>query len=219
MALSDVWLGRPLRAFPNAQNQIYLTFDDGPDPEGTPAVLNLLQRHQARATFFVVSNRAAAQPALMRRILAEGHALGNHSSDHHYSHYFAGQRSLMTWVSDAEKQLQDLSGEPTVGFRPPAGVRTPALARALTELDEPMILWSTRYYDSLWGWSQKAAQSSLASLVANNIVLLHDRQRRKKLPEFLLTLDWLLNELNQRGWTARALQRWDCLSAWRQLRD
>jgi peptidoglycan/xylan/chitin deacetylase (PgdA/CDA1 family) len=219
MALSDSWLGHAVRSLPQELNEIYLTFDDGPDPEGTPAVLDLLHKHQGKATFFVIAEHARLQPQLLQRMLKEGHAIGNHSLDHRYRRYFSDTPKLKEWVSQAEQQLQELCGQPTVGFRPPAGLRTPPLAKALTELNEPMILWSTRYYDSVWGWPLKAARAHWTELAQNNIVLLHDRQRRKNLSEFLKTLDWFLNELKQQDFSLRALSRWQCLSAWQQLRS
>ena len=93
-----------------------LTFDDGPDPESTPALLDLLARHRAKGTFFLVGKRAAKHPALVDRLLAEGHAIGNHSWDHPALPTLPGWQLLHHCVRKLVLKLRVLVGK-AVGLR------------------------------------------------------------------------------------------------------
>jgi peptidoglycan/xylan/chitin deacetylase (PgdA/CDA1 family) len=185
----------PTLATPNA---LYLTFDDGPDDQGTPRVLDALAQHGAKATFFVVADAARRQPELVRRIRSEGHMIGNHSLDHDQRVFFGGTRRLVTWIKDAENLLADLLGESTVGFRSPNGIRTPPLARALEELGMPLIHWNVRFYDAVWPWTGRKALGSLLVTSPGSIVLLHDRQKPSRAPLFHQTLATYLEQAARR---------------------
>ena len=211
--VSDLLLGPCVRRIPDSSNSIYLTFDDGPDEKGTPFVLDTLSQHQARATFFVIGDKARTQKCWVRRIVQNGHAIGNHSLDHNYLRYFSNAQRLRSWICDSEKLLQDMTGQPTVGFRPPAGIRTPPLARVCRDLDEPIILWSTRYYDAVRPWTQAAALKKMQGFSNGDIVLLHDRQRLKNFGVFQQTLDWFIERLKKDGFQLPPLNRNSCLSA------
>jgi peptidoglycan/xylan/chitin deacetylase (PgdA/CDA1 family) len=212
-AISDFLLGPCVRRIADSSKTIYLTFDDGPDEKGTPFVLDTLSQHQAHATFFVIGEKAKSQKCWMRRITQNGHAIGNHSLDHNYLRYFSSVKKLRLWISDSEKLLQDMTGQPTVGFRPPAGVRTPPLAKACRELNEPVILWSARYYDSVRPWTQTAALRKMQGFSNGDIVLLHDRQRAGNFGVFQQTLDWFMEALKKDGFQLPPLNRNSCLSA------
>ena len=191
----------------NDLKPLYLTFDDGPDPDSTPEVLDALQERGMKATFFVVAEHARKTPALLARIVNEGHAIGNHSLDHTYRRLFRGKAALKGWVEDAEKILGDLIGKPTIGFRPPNGILTPELKRALNELQMPIVYWNVRFYDTLFAWTEKKALRSLDKTEAGSIVLLHDRQNQDKLPLFLRTFSVYSKHLQQAGFQCRALNR------------
>lgn len=186
---------------------LFLTFDDGPDAESTPEVLKVLEKHGARATFFVISDQARRSPELLKTLQTRGHGIGNHSVDHDYRHYFQGRKSLKTWVHQAETALQEMIGSPTVGFRPPAGVRTPELHSALRELQMPLILWSARFFDTTFQWTEKSALKSLKKARSGDIVLLHDRKPKPMLSVFLQTLDTYLLQATRDGFTFDVLTR------------
>lgn len=199
---------KPIRRLPDASRKtLYLTFDDGPCPFSTAPVLDLLERHRARATFFVISRKAREQSALLERVRSSGHAIGNHSWDHGYSTFFRGKKALIQWIERAESSLQEQTGQPSIGFRPPAGVRTPELHGALRELKMPLILWNTRFYDTRFAWTRDKALRSLARARSGDIVLLHDRQSAKALPGFVETLDIYLTQAGKQGFEFRALDR------------
>jgi peptidoglycan/xylan/chitin deacetylase (PgdA/CDA1 family) len=201
--------GKTVRSVPvtGATREIFLTFDDGPDETGTPQVLELLAKHKVKATFFVVAERAKEHHALLAQIQQTGHAIGNHSLDHRYGPYFHRSAYLKRWLGDAENILSQLTGAPTVGFRPPAGVQTPELHRAARELGLPIILWNERFFDSVFRWDVTAALKSSHRLTPGSIVLLHDRQKPKNLSLFLRTLGIYIEALSKRGFEFRALSR------------
>ena len=190
-----------------SERDIYLTFDDGPDPESTPQVLDILDANTAKASFFVVAKFAEKNPDLLREIRRRGHAVGNHSADHTYHNFFASSSRLRDWVENSEKRISNIIGESTVGFRPPAGVVTPPLIRVLEDLEMPLFLWSHRFFDTQRPFTNSHAQSSLKSLQPGSIILLHDRQRPARLSGFLRTLSFYLQSLKSRGLDVGALAR------------
>jgi peptidoglycan/xylan/chitin deacetylase (PgdA/CDA1 family) len=218
MNITDFFVGPALRKISSNDKSLYLTFDDGPFEENTASVIDLLRKHKAKATFFVVVERAQKQKTLCRDMLAGGHSIGNHSLDHRYSQFFGSHARLKKWVSDSKKQLDQLIGCEAVGFRSPAGVRTPVLNKVLRELQEPLILWNSRFYDTTFKWNKAAAVQSLRELAPGSIVLLHDRQRATHFPTFLKTLDAYLRAARQSGFELRCLEREVCVEQFKQLR-
>jgi peptidoglycan/xylan/chitin deacetylase (PgdA/CDA1 family) len=173
-ALPQHVLVRQLRR--QAGNPVLLTFDDGPDPEVTPAVLDWLAAHGARAIFFVVGRRIARAPHLLERICAEGHLLGNHS----YAH--PNDRGLGAWEYYQDlRRCQDLIEKfshtrPRL-YRPPCGRVSPAGLLAARLLGLTTMLWSLDADD--WKCrteedAQRSAEMLVSRLAARDIVLLHD---------------------------------------------
>ncbi len=186
---------------------LHLTFDDGPDPRGTPRVLDLLDEFGAKATFFVIGERAKKNSELVRETLKRGHTIGNHSPDHRYSIYFSGRERLREWIAAGEHAIGEVTGAPTVGFRPPAGVRTPELARAARDLATPVILWKTRFYDTRFVPKPERLTRTLATSRSGDIVLFHDSQREDRLELFLASLRVYLEQTKAQSFTLRALER------------
>jgi len=186
---------------------MYLSFDDGPDPEATPAVLHALAEQGCTATFFLVAERAERAHGLVSRILEAGHAIGNHSLDHRWNVYFRGPRAMLRWIDEAERRLQDLSGRETVGFRSPAGVRTPHLHWSLRKLDIPLVHWDVRFFDRAFAWTESRARHGLAGAGPGSIVLLHDTHAPPHLDGFLRTLGLFLAEARRRGFRFAPLDR------------
>ena len=177
-SLAWVSLGR------RASNAVLLTFDDGPHPESTPAVLSLLRRYNARAIFFVVGQRIPRAPHLLERILEEGHALGNHS----YSHPAASRPPLGPYLKDlarCQREVERLTGERPRFFRPPLGRLSFSSLVAPRLLGLKTVLWSVDAYD--WdlksGEEAREAAARLGERVAapgerpGDIVLMHDDHR------------------------------------------
>ncbi len=216
------WLGHPLRTLDaprGAAPVVYLTFDDGPYPLATARVLALLARHEVKASFFLVATRAEAFPALAREIQSAGHGIGNHSLDHRYRAFFGGKKRMLAWVRESEARLGALLGAPTLGFRPPAGVRTPELAWALRKCDLPLVLWRERFYDAVMPWTRAKAEKSADRLLPGSIVLLHETTAGEEGVEWLETLDFYIQRLKARGFAFQALTREACAEALQKERN
>lgn len=201
---------KPLRRISTSQKVIYLTFDDGPDEVGTKTVLQTLSEHGAKATFFLIAEKAKAQLSLTQKILRDGHAVGNHSLDHKYRNYFSNSHSLEKWIARAEEVFHQLE-IPSVGFRSPAGVQTPELHKALDRMNLPLILWNKRFFDTSFTWTEKRALASLETTVPGSIILLHDRMSETRLPIFKNTLSKYLEAATNRGFRFESLTQTLCL--------
>ncbi|WP_258934112.1 polysaccharide deacetylase family protein [Nesterenkonia pannonica] len=108
-----------------ADRAVALTYDDGPHPEHTPRILDVLADHQASATFFVLTPAARAHPGILRRMLDEGHRIGLHGADHR-SLLTMSTRAAVRAVAKAKDELEQLAGAPVTLYRPPYGHHTPA---------------------------------------------------------------------------------------------
>jgi peptidoglycan-N-acetylglucosamine deacetylase len=198
-------LGLPVRQIISERN-LYLTFDDGPEPGCTEKVLKLLNDEKAKATFFVVARKAQKYSALIEEITSQGHTIGNHSLDHGYSNFFRGKAAILEWIEESENILRPLAGL-TVGFRPPAGVRTPELAWALKRLALPLILWNQRFFDTRFSWTPQRARRGVERVSKGSIILLHDRQPHSKLDLFLESLRIYIQRGKEMGFEFEALTR------------
>jgi peptidoglycan/xylan/chitin deacetylase (PgdA/CDA1 family) len=159
---------------PESSRTVALTFDDGPHPEHTPEILDFLRAEQVRATFFVVGREAARCPHLVRRMVAEGHAVGHHS----YTHGSPGStptRALAAEVAQSVALLRDLGVESPTLFRPPHGKLTPTKLLMLWRHRCTVVLWSLDPRDGERD-SPEALRAALAAKPMNSgdIVLLHD---------------------------------------------
>jgi peptidoglycan-N-acetylglucosamine deacetylase len=157
---------------------ILLTFDDGPDPDVTPRLLDLFDELAVRATFFVIGEKAARHRPILRRMLAAGHSVGDHSWDHTYGPFFQARPRLEAWIRRSQQQLEDLTGRACFGFRSPAGVTTPPLIQTLRILDLPLVHWNRRYFDTRFAFTPAKARCAAERLKAGDVVLLHDGNSR-----------------------------------------
>ncbi|MGN6704741.1 MAG: polysaccharide deacetylase family protein [Rhodanobacter sp.] len=164
-----------LTAMPaGAGRELYLTFDDGPDPQHTPPLLDLLRQHQVRATFFLIGSKAERQPQLVRRMLDEGHRLGNHS----WSHPDFNRLSLaakMDEIDRTDRVLQAFDGVRHHGVRPPSGAFSLALTLRLARERRRLLYWS---YDSL-DYQRRPPAELVAAMRARpprpgDVMLMHD---------------------------------------------
>lgn len=152
---------------------VALTFDDGPDPEVTPRLLELLARHGVTATFFVIGARAERYPEIMRAILAGGHAVGNHSYSHSPFLMLKGRATLQREIALAQKIFLKFGIVP-LAFRPPVGITNSRLWRVLLENGMFCVNFSCRAADMGNRRVVKLANRLLAKVVPGDIILLHD---------------------------------------------
>ncbi|MBX3602841.1 MAG: polysaccharide deacetylase family protein [Rubrivivax sp.] len=162
-----------------ARGDFAITIDDGPDPEVTPALLDLLAAEGVRATFFVIAERAAAQRALLRRIVAAGHSVQNHSLHHRHHFSLLGPRALAREIAGAQARLADLSGQRPHCFRAPAGLRNPFLDPVLHRLDLQLVSWTRRGFDTREADPQRVLARLARQPAGGDILLLHDGHARR----------------------------------------
>lgn len=146
---------------PRSPGELALTFDDGPNPAWTPQLLDTLAARDVRATFFLVGRYAEAEPALVRRIHAEGHLIGNHSWSHPNLAITAAARvrDELTRTCDT---LQEITGVPVRYFRPPFGGRRPVVLKIARSLGMTPVLWNAITTD----WSEPSANKISQRLCA-----------------------------------------------------
>lgn len=173
----STWLGpnwRRLPAAAAARGEVAITIDDGPDPDVTPALLDQLAAHGARATFFCIADRAQRHPALVRRIVAGGHSVQNHSLHHRHHFSLLGPRRMEAEVSGAQAALADITGVAPHCFRAPAGLRNPWLDPLLHRHGLHLVSWTRRGYDTRDTCPASVLARLLHGLAGGDIVLLHD---------------------------------------------
>lgn len=157
-----------------ARRQVALTFDDGPDAETTPRVLDLLDAAGVRATFFCIGRRARELPSLVREIAARGHAVENHGDSHSRATAMFGYARLRDDIAAAQETLAELSGRRPRYFRPLGGFRNPWLDPILHGLDLRQACWTRRGLDSVRRNPQAVLRRLARRLAAGDILLLHD---------------------------------------------
>jgi peptidoglycan-N-acetylglucosamine deacetylase len=153
---------------------VALTIDDGPDPQVTPRTLELLAEHGARATFFCIGERVERYPALARRIVTEGHTLGNHSDRHLNRFSLLGPQRLAREIARAQETIADATGMLPQFFRAPAGLRNVFLEPVLARANLQLVSWTRRGFDTVSRDSQRVLARLTRGLRARDILLLHD---------------------------------------------
>lgn len=192
----------------NAPGRVAVTFDDGPDPEVTPAVLEILEDRGVVATFFPIGRRAAAHPSLVERITATGHTLGNHSWNHSPGFFFHSTRRLAEEIDRSQELLEILGGERPTHFRAPAGIRGPFLQPMLKRRNLVLTAWSRRGYDTTDTHSTRVLARLTRRLGPGDILLLHDGSSARASDGravVLNVLPRLLDAIEARGLTPTTL--------------
>jgi peptidoglycan/xylan/chitin deacetylase (PgdA/CDA1 family) len=158
-------------------HSIFLTFDDGPHPDITPFVLDLLKSYEWKATFFCVGENIQKYPEITKRILSEGHRIGNHTQKHSHA-YRVSSKSYLNSFHAFESNYQ------TTIFRPPYGRLKPSLAKQIAKTHQ-IILWSWLSYDYDLDVSNATILQQARAVKPGNIIVLHDNpkivQRQKQL--------------------------------------
>jgi peptidoglycan/xylan/chitin deacetylase (PgdA/CDA1 family) len=140
--------GPAATSFETSRREVWLTIDDGPDPASTPEVLELLRKHGARATFFVVGEQVRKYPELVRQIAAAGHTLGNHTQTHPVNDFWCATPARIASEIDGCVAALLLANAPFERyFRPPVGIRNPFLDSQLSSRGMDLILWNARGLD------------------------------------------------------------------------
>lgn len=177
------------------KNQIALTFDDGPHPEFTPKVLELLEKHNAKGTFFCIGKNIQKHPEVLQEIAQKGHSIGNHSFSHSPLIDFNDKRKWLQEIYKTDEEIYKTIGKKSEFFRPPFGVTTPHLAKAIRKTQHQVIGWNVRSFDTVSHQTpEKIIKRILSKTNPGSIILLHDH-----LPGIIPILEQLLPELQKRN--------------------
>jgi peptidoglycan/xylan/chitin deacetylase (PgdA/CDA1 family) len=171
------WLGPNWTRLPAAaaeRREIAITIDDGPEPAVTPAVLDLLDRHGVKATFFCIGERARGRPALCREIAQRGHAVENHTMYHRHHFSLRSPWGYVAELQAAQDALAAITGERPVFFRAPAGLRNVFLDPVLERFGLRLASWTRRGFDTRERDPQAVLAKLLDGLQGGDILLLHD---------------------------------------------
>jgi len=203
-------LGPNLRRSPAAEEAgcVVLTFDDGPDPVVTPAILDVLDARGARASFFCIGEHAARHRELTAEIAGRGHRLENHSSTHNNGFYFHLPATLDREIGRCQDELQRASGRAPTFFRAPAGIRSPLLEGALARNGLRLASWTRRGFDTVSRDPAAVASRLTRGLRAGDVILLHDgtcRARSGRDPVVLAALPLVLDAIEAAGLRAMPL--------------
>ena len=173
----------PMLVAPPRPNELALTFDDGPNPNATPHLLDLLAEHGVRATFFLIGSYALTQPELARRIVQEGHTVGNHTMTHPKLPLCSRAR-ITQELTDAQHAFEDTISVPVTLFRSPHGFRTPYVLQTARSLGLTPVAWNIIGNDWMLPSSEAITTRVLAGIArsrhrgdAANVVL-HDGDHR-----------------------------------------
>lgn len=191
------WLSPVLTRLPTDARVVWLTIDDGPSAQ-TMAILDLLDTHAAKATFFVVGERAAAQPELLREIVRRGHALGNHSATHPQAWFWALPPARMrAEIARTQAVLADITGVAPRWFRAVVGMANPFVAAELKRHGLARVAWCARGFDAVAADPAAVVARIERGLRPGAIVLLHEGAAHGRNVE---TLALLLRRLDELGY-------------------
>ncbi len=178
----------------NTQEKIIaLTFDDGPDPIDTPAILDILITKNVRATFFVLGQAAQASPHLLKRIASEGHEIGNHSFNHDYQ-----QRHLVEEIRQTDQLVFELTGIHTYFYRPPGGFLSNSQLETVKKNGHIVALWSVDSKDWRNPGVKQIVDNVMKNVFPGAIILLHDGGYQRS--QTVKALGPIIDALRDRGY-------------------
>jgi peptidoglycan/xylan/chitin deacetylase (PgdA/CDA1 family) len=173
MAPTGQWYGRTFASGIRGSKQIALTYDDGPNDPHTLKLLDVLAKHNVRATFFMIGRYVRQRPDIARAVAQAGHVVGNHTFTHPLLIFQSAEQTRSQLV-DCNRALQDAVGEHSKLFRPPFGGRRPATLRIARELGLHTVMWNVTGYD----WTAPPAavieKKVARQMRGGDVILLHD---------------------------------------------
>jgi peptidoglycan/xylan/chitin deacetylase (PgdA/CDA1 family) len=183
---------------PNSENTIYLTFDDGPTPEITERVLEILDNHQIKATFFCIGDNVRKHPEIVQKILSKQHSVGNHT----YSHLKGWRTPTKTYINNTEACRMKLNSQFTIQnsqiFRPPYGKITPWQSFKLRKLGYKIIMWDVLSKDYAASISAEMCYENVIKNVSSgSIIVFHDSNKAKE--NVLNSLEKTIETLKSKG--------------------
>ncbi len=175
------------------EKQIAITFDDGPHTN-TPEILEILDKHNAKATFFCIGSQVEAHPEIAKLIVEKGHTIGNHSYSHSTSWGWMSTKKIKKEISQTQESIAKVTGVKPHLFRPPFGVTNPQVSRALKQSELQTVGWNLRSLDTKIKEPKKLWERVKSKLEGRAIILFHDT-----MPHSNKVVNALLNTCAKRG--------------------
>jgi peptidoglycan/xylan/chitin deacetylase (PgdA/CDA1 family) len=197
-----------LGAQEDGSRAVALTFDDGPHPERTPRVLDVLDQHGAKASFFCVGRLVEKHASLVGEMVERGHRIENHTWSHPDSFAFLPPAGLATQISRTQSIIEQIAGQVPRYFRAPAGIRSPWLDPVLHRLQLRLVSWTRRGFDTVESDPHRVYRRLVKNLAPADILLLHDGGARgtdRRSTDLLEVLVRVLDEIQQKGLGAVSL--------------
>jgi len=173
MAPTGQWYGRTFTGLPRGSRQLALTYDDGPNDPHSLRMLEILAKHNARATFFLIGGYVKQRPDIVREIAKAGHAIGNHTFTHPLL-IFKSAAEIRQELEACQHALNDAVGEPSNVFRPPFGGRRPAVLRIARHLGLKPVMWNVTGYDWNATSPDYIERKVTRAVQGGDVILLHD---------------------------------------------
>lgn len=180
---------------------VAITFDDGPDSEMTPRILEVLRKHSAKATFFLIGEKCEKFPEIVQKIVADGHLIGNHTYSHTAKYTLWNTKKVVAEIEKCQTAIEKITGQKTPYFRPPFGVKNPHIGQAVAKLGLISVGWSIRSLDTISCNSrEKVCKNVVKKLHNGAVILLHDRCLDAD-----VLLEMLLIEIEKNGYNTATI--------------
>jgi peptidoglycan-N-acetylglucosamine deacetylase len=207
MAPTGQWYGRTFTGLPRGTKQLALTYDDGPNDPDTLRLLEVLAKHEGRATFFLIGNYVRQRPEIAREIVKAGHVVGNHTFTHPLL-TFKSAAEVHQELSACRSALEDAIGQHSNLFRPPFGGRRPAVLRIARDLGLTSIMWNVTGYD--WDAPPAAVieKKVTRQIRGGDVILLHDgghKQMGSDRSQTVLATDRLIAKYKAEGYEFKSI--------------
>jgi len=173
MSPTGQWYGRTFTGLPAGSEKLALTFDDGPNDPHTLRLLEVLAKHEVRATFFLIGEYAKKRPDIVREIAKSGHVIGNHTFSHP-NLIFASSASLKSELQQCQDVISEIVGEPPRLFRPPWGGRRPGTLQIVRSLGLEPVMWNVTGYDWKGRPADYVERKIHDHVRGGDVILLHD---------------------------------------------
>ncbi len=178
-------------AFPKG---LLLTFDDGPHPENTIEILDILDKNKVKALFFVIGEKVANNPQITEEINSRGHLIGIHTYSHSSFFGFYPVKKVVDEIRSTREVVSQITGKTPVLFRPPFGVTNPSIAKSVKKMGCVAVGWSVRSFDTKIKKGDEILEKTLKKLKGGDIVLFHDTVKGT-----VEMLDSFINESRRKG--------------------
>lgn len=184
----------------NNEKVVALTFDDGPHPQYTNSILQILKRYNAKATFFCIGKQVQKYPEIVKSIFNEGHLVANHTFSHSRTIDFYGTKRFIEEITQTDLEIEKILSEKPKYFRPPYGVTNPNIKKAVDSTGHKVIGWSIRSLDTTNMEANSIVKRIVKRISNRDIILLHDTQGKS-----VEVLEQLLTYLNENKYKTVAL--------------